>query len=204
MLLLRRVLANKPASLTIENVPEIMKTQNRPLMTKQLEEAGYEISVSIRRADLFGLPQARKRFWCHGRLKTFTSLGWQARYQSAMDEMAVGLQIPISKCLLPDTSDYLQNTLASYKAKAKKHDEPWRKWRTDHWVVRRQQQLLPPNSFSHCISEIMEFSNIPGKELDFLRLLDQKGVTLQDPSLKRPAIELKHSKKLDCSGFFFG
>ena len=184
----------QPLQVTIENVPRIVKTSNMGFLIKQLEEAGYEVTYSIRYSDDYGLPQHRGRMWCHARLRQFTSPGWAVAYQDGMDEMAVGATIPLEKCLLTDDSSYLLSHHRHEQARAQRSTEKRLKWKTDHWVARRNESLMPPllKHMPKKIEDISQSSKILDRELDFVRFLHQKGISIQQVALNRPAMELKH------------
>ena len=150
---------------------------------------------SIRYSDDYGLPQHRGRMWFHARLRQFTSPGWAVAYQVGMDEMAVGATIPLEKCLLTDDSSYLLSHHRHEQARAQRSTEKRLKWKTDHWVARRNESLMPPllKHMPKKIEDISQSSKILDRELDFVRFLHQKGISIQQVALNRPAMELKHS-----------
>ena len=194
----------QPATITVENVPRIIKFANMPFLLKQLKEAGYTVVYGIRVADRYGLRQGRRRMWLHGRLLKFSSPGWQARYERCMEDMAVGPIVHLTKCLMKENSYDLRRHLASIREEKEKREKKMAvkkkqlaskrvKWQTDHWVARCKARLLPPLSLPSDIKEVVDSSHIAAREFDFLRFLGQRGIRLAELSAKRPAMEVKHS-----------
>ena len=184
---------SRPAFITIENVPRLAKTENLPFMLEVLREAGYETAHAVRSSKDFGVHQARKRFWLSGRQKRFATPGWQDRFQQCMQEMSLGPVIPLERCLLSNKSGFLKHYLKAVAAKGPAKAGKRMKWRTDHWVYRRANQILPPGKPPACIAEVKATARLVDREADFLMLLHQQGVSLDEIAKKRPAVEVKHS-----------
>ena len=105
----------------------------------------------------------------------------------------MGPIIPLERCLLCDHSSFLKHHLKVVAAKGPAKTTKRIKWQSDHWVYRRQNNIMPPGELPACIAELKAAGRLADREADFLMLLHQKGSSLDDIAKQRPAVEVKHS-----------